>query len=204
MARGPSNSPNRRPPAKKTPAKGKRAGATAPTSGTRKRSSTKGATTAPTRVGKKAVGKASKKMGKPKTASTASHKGASTPAKRSPKMSRRRAATAQSKNDAEAPASDGTPGAIGPRVVVENVNVPGYRKTVDGARYGAIRDALLAVLPSGAPGMTQDEMAQAVAARVRGDLKQKAMWWTKTVQLDLEAKGEVARERSKPLRWHRA
>jgi hypothetical protein len=28
----------------------------------------------------------------------------------------------------------------------------------------------------------------------------KAGWWAKTVQLDLESKGHVARERTKPLR----
>jgi hypothetical protein len=27
--------------------------------------------------------------------------------------------------------------------------------------------------------------------------------WTKTAQLDLEAKGLVVRDRGKPLRWHR-
>jgi hypothetical protein len=31
----------------------------------------------------------------------------------------------------------------------------------------------------------------------------KAGWWSKTVQLDLEAKGVIAREASRPLRWHR-
>jgi hypothetical protein len=32
----------------------------------------------------------------------------------------------------------------------------------------------------------------------------KAGWWTKCVQLDLEAKGVIVREPSaKPLRWHR-
>jgi hypothetical protein len=31
----------------------------------------------------------------------------------------------------------------------------------------------------------------------------KAGWWTKTVQLDLEAKGVVAREKTRPLRWHK-
>lgn len=31
----------------------------------------------------------------------------------------------------------------------------------------------------------------------------KAGWWSKAVQLDLEAKGVIARESSKPLRWHR-
>ncbi|WP_394727903.1 DUF6958 family protein [Altererythrobacter sp. GH1-8] len=27
-------------------------------------------------------------------------------------------------------------------------------------------------------------------------------WWAKTVQLDLEAKGKLVREETKPLRWH--
>jgi len=31
----------------------------------------------------------------------------------------------------------------------------------------------------------------------------KAGWWMKTVQLDLEAKRIIAREKTKPLRWHR-
>jgi hypothetical protein len=34
----------------------------------------------------------------------------------------------------------------------------------------------------------------------RGD--DKAGWWAKAVQLDLEAKGIVVREVTKPLRWH--
>lgn len=32
---------------------------------------------------------------------------------------------------------------------------------------------------------------------------EKAGWRVKTVQLDLEAKGLVLRENTKPLRWHR-
>jgi hypothetical protein len=31
----------------------------------------------------------------------------------------------------------------------------------------------------------------------------KAGWWSKAVQLDHEAKGVIAREASRPLRWHR-
>jgi hypothetical protein len=30
----------------------------------------------------------------------------------------------------------------------------------------------------------------------------KAGWWVKTIQLDLEAKGELAREANKLLGWH--
>ena len=32
----------------------------------------------------------------------------------------------------------------------------------------------------------------------------KAGWWAKTVQLDLEAKGAIVREKTRPLRFHRA
>ena len=31
----------------------------------------------------------------------------------------------------------------------------------------------------------------------------KAGWWMKAAQLDLEAKGVIAREKTKPLRWHK-
>ena len=32
----------------------------------------------------------------------------------------------------------------------------------------------------------------------------KAGWWAKTVQLDLEAKGVIVREKTRPLRLHKA
>jgi hypothetical protein len=92
------------------------------------------------------------------------------------------------------------------RVTVENVNHLGRTTTVDGAKYRATRSALLAVLPPEAPGLTQGEMVDAVARRLPEDLfpgGAKAGWWTKTVQLDLEAKRVITRERVTPLRWHR-
>ena len=91
------------------------------------------------------------------------------------------------------------------RVTVENVNVRGYTVRVDAAKYGATREALLAVLPGKAPGLTQAEIRQAVRPRLPEDLfpgGAKASWWAKMVQLDLEAKGIVDREAAKPLRWH--
>ena len=92
------------------------------------------------------------------------------------------------------------------RVTVENVNHPGHTSTVDAGMYRAMREALLAVLPAGAPGLTQAQMREAVMPHLPPNLfpgGAKAGWWSKTVQLDLEAKGVVARESSKPLRWHR-
>jgi hypothetical protein len=91
----------------------------------------------------------------------------------------------------------------GDRVVVENVNHPGKTSTVDGAKYREAKAALLAALPK-TGGLTQAEMIAGVRARLRGELAQKAGWWTKCVQLDLEAKGVVVRDGEKPVRWRRA
>jgi uncharacterized protein DUF6958 len=93
------------------------------------------------------------------------------------------------------------------RIVVENVNHPGAASTVDGALYRAMREAMLAALPSQAPGLTRVEMLEALVPTLPADLfpgGARAGWWSKTVQLDLEAKGVIAREGSKPLRWHRS
>jgi hypothetical protein len=95
--------------------------------------------------------------------------------------------------------------ALGPRVTVENVNVPCHTVKLDAAKYEAMRKAILAVLPRTAPGLTQTEIRQAVCARLPEELfpgGAKAGWWAKMVQLDLEAKGVVDREPTKPLRWH--
>jgi hypothetical protein len=92
-------------------------------------------------------------------------------------------------------------------VTVRNVNAPGYETRVDRRKYEAVKRALLKVLPGKAPGLTRAEMLEAVLARLPADLfpgGAKAGWWVKTVQLDLEARGEIGREKKKPLRWHRA
>jgi hypothetical protein len=91
----------------------------------------------------------------------------------------------------------------GDRVTVENVNHPGKTSTVDGAKYREAKAALLAALPKSG-GLTQAEMIAGVRQRLTGDLAAKAGWWTKCVQLDLEAKRLVVREGSEPIRWRRA
>jgi uncharacterized protein YdhG (YjbR/CyaY superfamily) len=98
-------------------------------------------------------------------------------------------------------------GADGGRVTIENVNHPGRTTTVDGRKYRAMRDALIGVLPAEAPGLTQGQMRDAVVAHLPESLfpgGATAGWWAKAVQLDLEARGVIAREKTKPLRWHRA
>lgn len=92
------------------------------------------------------------------------------------------------------------------RVRIENVNHPGRSTHVDGAKYRAMREALLAVLPASKPGLTEQQMRVAVTPILPQDLfpgGDRVGWWCKSVQLDLEAKGEVVRELARPLRWHR-
>ncbi|MEJ2210994.1 MAG: hypothetical protein P8129_18415 [Anaerolineae bacterium] len=91
------------------------------------------------------------------------------------------------------------------KITVENVNVPGRTSRVNAAKYGAMKEAMLEVLPASEPGLTQNEIREAVAPHLPEDLYpdgSTAGWWAKTVQLDLEAKGTVIREPTTPLRWH--
>jgi hypothetical protein len=92
------------------------------------------------------------------------------------------------------------------RVALESVVHPGKTKDVDARMYFAMRDALLEILPAQPPGLTREEILEAVPAHLPEALYPggaKAGWWSKAVQLDLEAKGVIARESSPPLRWHR-
>jgi hypothetical protein len=73
--------------------------------------------------------------------------------------------------------------------------------------YRAMREAMLALLPADAPGLTRDQLLEALPPVLPEDLfpgGARAGWWSKAVQLDLEAKGVIARESSRPLRWHRS
>lgn len=93
-------------------------------------------------------------------------------------------------------------------IAVENVNVPGSTSNVNAEKYEAMRVVLLKILPKKLPGLTQAEMASAILPFLPQHLwpnGEKSMWWLKTVQLDLEAKGLVARNvKTKPTRWLRA
>jgi hypothetical protein len=94
----------------------------------------------------------------------------------------------------------------GGKVRIENVNHPGSSTSVDAGMYNAMREALLAALPEKAPGLTEAQMRDAVVPKLPADLfpgGARAGWWAKAVQLDLEAKGVITREISRPLRWHR-
>jgi hypothetical protein len=93
------------------------------------------------------------------------------------------------------------------RVEVRNPNAPHHVSHVDATKYNAMKKALLKTLPRKAPGLTQAEMMSQVVAHLPQEHfpgGEKAGWWCKCVQLDLEVRGEVVRELGKPLRWHRA
>ena len=92
------------------------------------------------------------------------------------------------------------------RVEMLSISSPGHVVRVDKAKYDAMKAALLAVVPRQAPGLTVAEVKTGVLPRLPDDLfpgGAKAGWWLKGVQLDLEARGVIARENVKPLRLHR-
>ncbi len=92
------------------------------------------------------------------------------------------------------------------KVAMENINSPDRPIRVDADKYHAMRDAILAVLPASAPGLTVAEAKARLLPLLPEALfpgGAKAGWWLKGVQLDLEAKKLIAREDTKPLRLHR-
>lgn len=92
------------------------------------------------------------------------------------------------------------------KIEIENFTSPGRTERVSRAKYQAMRDALLAVLPDAAPGQKVSEAKAALlpllpeALFPAGD---KAGWWLKAVQLDLEAKGVIKRAPSRPVQIYR-
>jgi hypothetical protein len=93
------------------------------------------------------------------------------------------------------------------KIEIENVNHPGKVERVDAVMYEAMKQAILTVLPAKAPGLTVGEVQSAVPAHLPEMLYPggaKAGWWMKAVQLDLEAKGIIEREKTKPLRLRKA
>lgn len=92
------------------------------------------------------------------------------------------------------------------KIEVENVNTPGKTTRVDAAKYHAMRAAMLAVLPLGAPGLTAAEVKDRARPLLPDALfpgGATSGWWLKCVQLDLEAKGVMQRHATKPLTFSR-
>jgi hypothetical protein len=92
------------------------------------------------------------------------------------------------------------------KIEIENINIPGKTERVNRAKYEAMRDALLAVLPDTASGLKVPEAKAALLPLLPEDLfpaGATAGWWLKAVQLDLEAKGIIKRAPSKPVQLFR-
>lgn len=92
------------------------------------------------------------------------------------------------------------------RVEMLNVNSPNHVVRVERAKYEAMRDAMLAVVPAAAPGLTAAEIKARLLPLLPDALfpgGATAGWWQKGVQLDLEARGQMARAATKPLRFYR-
>jgi hypothetical protein len=93
------------------------------------------------------------------------------------------------------------------KIKIENVLQPGKTYSADLVKYEAMKKAVLAVLPKASPGMTVAEVQDRVLAHLPEDLfpgGAKSGWWMKAVQLDLEAKNIVKRERTSPIRLYRS
>jgi hypothetical protein len=93
------------------------------------------------------------------------------------------------------------------KIAIQSITSPGHTERVNRAKYVAMREALMAVLPAHLPGATVAEAKQALLPRLPDDLfpaGAKAGWWLKAVQLDLEAKGIVKRVQGKPVRLFRS
>jgi hypothetical protein len=92
------------------------------------------------------------------------------------------------------------------KITIESATSPGHTQRVDRAKYMAMRDALIAVLPKEPPGITVAEAKKALLLHLPDALfpgGDKAGWWLKAVQLDLEAKGAIGRGATKPVRLFR-
>jgi hypothetical protein len=93
------------------------------------------------------------------------------------------------------------------KIEVQNFTSPGHVYRVDKAKYTAVRDVLMNHIPSQEPGKTPTELIAAIKPDLPQDLfpgGEKAGWWFKCVQLDLEAKGIIKRAPKAPVRLHKA
>ena len=92
------------------------------------------------------------------------------------------------------------------KIEVENPNTPGRTERINRAKYDAMRSALLPILLDDPPGLKVADAKAALLPHLNSKLfpgGEKAGWWLKAVQLDLEAKGIVARTKGSPVRLYR-
>ncbi len=95
---------------------------------------------------------------------------------------------------------------MGAKTVAVRTPAKSTGRRVDATKYSAMKRVLLKVMPKKAPGMTDVRMRAAVAKIAPKTTFPKTThgWWAKCVQLDLEARGKLVREKGTPARWHLA
>lgn len=89
------------------------------------------------------------------------------------------------------------------KIEVQNFTSPGHVTRVDAEKYEAMKAAYLKVVTAKGPSLTPAEIRNQIEAHLPQDLfpgGEKAGWWAKCVQLDLEAKGVIVREPKAPVR----
>lgn len=82
------------------------------------------------------------------------------------------------------------------KITIENIASPGHTYRVDKAKYEAMQEALMTILPGEPPGLTVADAKTALLPHLSETLfpgGDKAGWWLKAVHLDLEAKGVIGR-----------
>ena len=92
------------------------------------------------------------------------------------------------------------------KIEIESITSPNHVQRVNKAKFIAMRDALLPVLPTEPPGMSVAEAKAALLPNLSQELfpgGEKAGWWLKAVQLDQEAKGVIERGGKGPVRLFR-
>ena len=83
----------------------------------------------------------------------------------------------------------------------KNVNHPDYKEPLKEQKYRLIREAILASLPDDGKPMSFERLERAVARHLKAGKTDPALfpkpgsvrWYTKAVQLDLEARGLIER-----------
>ena len=92
-----------------------------------------------------------------------------------------------------------------PTIEILNVLRPGKLYRANRDKFEAMKMALLKVIPKTSPGMTIEDLGKSVLPHLPQSLfpgGATAGWWIKAVQLDLEARKIIVREKTKPLRLH--
>jgi len=97
------------------------------------------------------------------------------------------------------------------RIKALNVNHPGHQENLNEEKYTLVRDAILQALPvDNGESMPFSELEEKVRQSLNEQNVPKALfpkpgsvrWYTKTVQLDLEARGKIERVPGQsPLRF---